>query len=117
MCQQWLSIIGYVLDITGFLMVAREWYHVFNLDSLQRRNRIQADYDRTRAEEQGEQWQDPSGLEHTMWREFQRLLNREIKFRKKLFFGGAALIVLGFFCQVLGSWPGGVPLLGFRQCS
>jgi len=42
------------------------------------------------------------------------MLTRDIKYRGRLFFGGAALIVLGMILQMLGSWPAGLP--GTRSC-
>jgi len=114
MCQQWLSVAGYILEICGFLLIAREWYHVFKLDELQRRNRIHEDYERTSAEYSGREYQDPSRADHTMWREFQRLLNRDIRYRRRLFFAGAFLVISGALLQLLGSWPGGV--FGIKSC-
>jgi len=40
-----------------------------------------------------------------MWREFQKLFLREWRWRRKVFFTGATLVVLGFVFQVLGNWP------------
>ena len=31
MCQQWFSVVGNLTEIVGFLLVVREWYHVFVL--------------------------------------------------------------------------------------
>jgi hypothetical protein len=70
MCQQWFSVLGLILVTTGFLLIATEWYHIFKLDILQRRNRIESDYERTRAERDGRKWVDPSSQDHTMLREF-----------------------------------------------
>ena len=114
MCQQWFSVVGNLTEIVGFLLVVREWYHVFSLDALQRRNRIERDYNRTRAEQEGRRWVDPSSADHTMWREFQRLLIRDLRYRKRIFFGGSALIVFGAFLQIAGNWPGGV--FGIKSC-
>ena len=49
MCQRWLSVVGNLTEIVGFLLVVREWYHVFSLDALQRRNRTERYYERIRA--------------------------------------------------------------------
>ena len=114
MCQQWFSVVGNLTEIVGFLLVVREWYHVFSLDALQRRNRIERYYERTCAETEGREWVDPSSAEHRMWREFRRLLNRDLRYRRRIFFGGSALIVLEAILQMAGNWPSGV--FGIRSC-
>jgi len=106
MCQQWWSVIGLLAELIGFLLVAREWYHVFKLDELGRRNRIEEDYERVRAEAQGKEWVSPSSKDYTHAKDFDRMLTRDIKYRSRLFFGGAVLIVLGMILQMVGSWPG-----------
>ncbi len=113
-CQQWFSVVGNLTEIVGFLLVVREWYHVFSVDALQRRNRIERDFERTRTEQEGRKWVDPSSADHTMWREFQRLLIRDLRYRKRIFFGGSALVVFGACLQMAGNWPGGV--FGIRGC-
>jgi len=114
MCQQWLSVIGNLAEMAGFLLLAREWFHVFNLDVLQRRNRIENDYERSRAEREGRDWTDPNSSDYTMWREFQRLLNRDIQYRRRIFVGGASLVVVGAFLQIAGNWPGAI--FGIKSC-
>jgi hypothetical protein len=41
--------------------------------------------------------------DRAMWREFQRLFLREWRWRRKVFFTGAGLVILGFLFQVLGT--------------
>jgi hypothetical protein len=31
MCQNWFSVIGLLLDVSGFLLLAREWYWAIRL--------------------------------------------------------------------------------------
>jgi hypothetical protein len=47
---------------------------------------------------------------------FSKMVWKEGLFRRKLFYWGVALVVGGFVGQVLGSWPYGVPFLGFKPC-
>jgi hypothetical protein len=114
MCQQWLSVGGLVLDVIGFLLIAREWYHVFLHSVLMRQVRVEEDYNRTRAAERGEAYDDPTEADASMWRNTQRENLRDNQHRAQLFYIGTTLVVLGFFLQLLGSWPYGI--LSFRSC-
>ena len=94
MCQQWFSVVGNLTEIVGFLLVVREWYHVFSLDALQRRNRIE----RFKLQEEPRRPKVENGLipvvrNTEMWRELRRLLNRDLRYRRRIFFGGSALVV------------------------
>ncbi len=114
MCQQWFSVAGQTCDIAGFLLIAFEWRHMFLRERERRLYELQHDYDRTRAEYSGEEWSDPRGADHTMWREFQKLFIKEWRMRGRIFYGGVILVVIGFTFQVMGSWPRGV--LGIVSC-
>jgi hypothetical protein len=116
MCQNWFSISGLVFDVTGFLLIAFEWHHMFQRDVYLRQKRIERDYRKSVAEAEGRQFDDDEDLEYTMWREFQRLLQKDTLYRKWLFYVGTGLILLGFMLQSLGSWPYGVPVLGLKTC-
>jgi hypothetical protein len=113
-CQQWLSIVGLVCDIVGFLIIAFEWRFMFWREYEKRQHELHADFEKYSAELRGEEYQD-RGL-YTMAREFSKLLSKEGLFRRKLFYVGVVLVVLGFIGQVLGSWPQGIPLTSFRAC-
>jgi hypothetical protein len=53
----------------------------------------------------------------SMWRNTQRENLRDNRRRARLFYSGVALVVLGFVGQVMGSWPYGMSVLGFKNCS
>jgi hypothetical protein len=104
MCQNWYSVIGQLLDVIGFLTIAFEWFHQYNRDHERRIGELQKAYERNeakilkgRAPDQDE--------DRMMWREFQKLFLKEWRWRRKVFLTGAALVILGFLFQVLGSWP------------
>jgi hypothetical protein len=51
----------------------------------------------------------PKHLEHA--------LNYQFNYRKRFFYSGTALVILGFVGQCAGSLPGGVPGTPFQSCS
>jgi hypothetical protein len=114
MCQQWLSVAGLLFDVVGFLLIAVEWHHMFKRDVYMRQKRIERDYNKSVAEEKGEHFNEDDDLEYTMWREFQRLLQKDTLYRKWLFGVGVSLVVSGFVLQLLGNWPYGV--FGIKSC-
>ena len=114
MCQQWFSIAGLSFDIAGFLLIAFEWRHMFIRERRRRLRNFGHDQERSRAEDTGHIYEDPRLGEYTLWRDFQKLFSEEWTMRGRLFFWGVVLVLLGFFFQVLGSWPQGV--LGFKHC-
>ena len=116
MCQQWFSIAGLSLDIIGFLLIAFEWRHVFWREHERRIYELEQDYERSRAEQQGQTYEDSRRSDYTMWREFQKLFLKEWRFRRKVFYTGVVLVVLGFLGQSLGSWPYHISSLGPKSC-
>jgi hypothetical protein len=58
MCQQWLSVAGLVLDVVGFLIIAFEWRHTYLHSVFLRETQVQEDHDRTKADEQGKNYED-----------------------------------------------------------
>jgi hypothetical protein len=104
MCQNWFAVIGQTLDVVGFLIIAFEWYHQYKRDHERRIGELQKAYERQAAWYKGEPppEQDEDML---MWREFQKLFLKEWRWRRKVFFTGAGLVIAGFVFQVLGSWP------------
>jgi hypothetical protein len=115
MCQQWFSVVGQILDVIGFLTIAWEWHHMFSRD---RRRRI-AELEEARNRSMSAQLAVPHmpiDQDAAMWRVFQKLFLREWRWRGRVFGAGVVLIILGFLGQVLGSFPGGVPILGFKSC-
>jgi len=111
MCQSWYAVIGQTLDVIGFLIIAVEWYHQYRREHDRRMDLLQKAYERNSAEILGQPIpeQDEDKL---MWREFQKLFMREWRWRRKVFFTGATLVILGFAFQVLGNWPHAIPSCG-----
>src|SRR5262249_44658987 len=116
MCHQWLSIAGLAFDIVGFLMIAFEWHFMSQRENAERLNQIGADYERLGAELDGKKYQDPHEGDSTMRREFQKLWRADKRFRRRLFYPGVTLVVLGFVFQILGGWPYGLSALGINAC-
>jgi hypothetical protein len=104
MCQNWYSIIGQLLDVVGFLIIAVEWHHQFKRDHDRRIGELQKAYERQAAELRRESYEDPD-RDVDNWRIYQRLFLEEWNWRRKVFYTGAGLVVLGFLFQVLGNWP------------
>ncbi len=70
-------------------------------------------YERNRAEREGREYEEYDE-DAAMWREFQKLFRAEWRWRAKVFYTGATLVILGFIGQLLGSWPYGV--FGIKSC-
>jgi hypothetical protein len=104
MCQNWYAVIGQFLDVVGFLIIAFEWHHQFKRDHDRRIGELQRAYERNAAEQCGEPPPEQDE-DAAMWREFQKLFLAEWRWRRKVFFTGAGLVILGFLFQVLGNWP------------
>src|SRR5882724_4485053 len=108
MCQQWLSVAGLALDIVGFLLIAFEWRHMLLREHDKRMFELDQDYKRTDSESKRETYKDPRRMDYTMWRDMQRRFLKEWQWRRKIFYAGVALVILGFLGQTLGSLPPGV---------
>ena len=104
MCQNWYAIVGQLLDVVGFLIVALEWHHQFKRDHDRRMGELQKAYEKKSAELNGLPYEEPDRDEDN-WRIFQKLFLAEWQWRRKVFFTGAGLVILGFIFQVLGNWP------------
>jgi hypothetical protein len=113
LCQQWLSILGLTLDITGFLLIAFEWRHMFWREYDRRQGELQHDWERSSAENRGEVYHDPRAADYTMAKLFSKLLSKEGLFRRNLLYAGVVLVLLA---QVLGSWPHGISVIGAKSC-
>ena len=117
MCQQWLSVAALVLDVIGFLIIAFEWRHTYLHSVFLREARVQEDRDRTKADEQGKNYEDSTQADASMWRHTQRENLKDNRYRARLFFVGVVLVIFGFLGQTLGSFPYGIPFFGFWNCS
>jgi hypothetical protein len=116
MCQQWFSVVGLLFDIVGFLLIAFEWQQVFWREHETRIDDLGHDRERSKAERIGETYEDPRSSDYTKSKKFHRLFLKEWRFRRKLFYYGVALVVLGFAGQTIGAWPHGLVFSFFRSC-
>ena len=117
MCQQWFSVAGLVLDVVGFLIIAFEWRHTYLHSVFLRETQVQEDHDRTKADEQGKNYEDSTQADASMWRHTQQENLKDNRYRARLFFVGVVLVIFGFLGQTLGSLPYGIPFFGFGNCS
>ena len=115
MCQQWFSVVGLVFDVCGFLLIAREWWHVFEHSILLRQAAVEEDYTLTVEGEEAAKIRHEADA--SMWRNTQRENQKDNAYRKKIFVLGTALVVLGFFGQLVGSLPYPQSIFGFASCS
>jgi hypothetical protein len=115
MCQQWFSVVGLILDVCGFLLIAKEWWHVFEHSILLRQAAVEEDYIRTRQGEKADKRRREADA--SMWRNTQRENRKDNAYRKKIFVLGMVLVVLGFIGQLVGSLPYGLSVFGFISCS
>ncbi|MCK1672688.1 hypothetical protein [Bradyrhizobium sp. 150] len=104
MCQDWFSVGGQLLDLTGFYIIAWEWYHQLKRDHDKRMGELKKAYDQQAAEIDGIKYVDPDN-DKDNWRIFQPLFLAEWRWRRLMFIIGAACFTLGIIGQVLGSWP------------
>jgi hypothetical protein len=121
MCQQWFSIIGLTADITGFLLIVREWQFGWMVYLNERNLEIGQLYEKRflwsqgRANERTDYEKDadnPSLPKH-----MEQGLQEEIRFRTRMFYAGVSLVITGFLLQLAGSLPGGVKIFHVASCS
>jgi hypothetical protein len=115
MCQQWFSVVGLVMDICGFLLIAKEWWHVFQHSIALRQSAVEADFDL--ATKGVKAARKRVAADASMWRNTQFENEKDNSFRRSTFIVGAALVILGFIGQLIGSWPYGSSMFGFASCS
>jgi hypothetical protein len=105
MCQNWYSVIGQVLDVVGFLLIASEWHMMFRRDMRERMLRADEFFEKESAEILGTKFAEPTDVLLTLLKEFRDLTVNEEVVRTRRFYPGVFLVILGFIFQVLGSWP------------
>lgn len=115
MCQQWFSVVGLVLDVIGFLIIAFEWKHVFDHSVLLRQSAVEEDYELTVVGEKAAQMRREADA--SMWRNTQRENLKDNRFRARMFWAGVTLVILGFVGQLIGSLPYGNSVFHFASCS
>jgi hypothetical protein len=115
MCQQWFSVIGLILDVCGFLLIAKEWWHVFEHSILLRQAAVEEDYIETVEGDEAATRRRRANA--SMWRNTQRENRKDNDYRRKVFVVGMVMIVLGFLGQLVGSLPYSQSFIGFRSCS
>lgn len=118
MTQQWITVVGLVLDFSGFMLLLREWWLAFFNEA--RQIEMEEQLERVRAlrnlrpTPQGqrnpfetlERVQDEAALRRA--REAHRAAMAS---RKGTFIFSTVLIALGFVLQLAGAWPGCCPPL------
>src|SRR5262249_51910396 len=107
MCQQWLSVVGLILELVGFLLIVREWYSAFAQMVALRQQAATEDYIRAR-KAQGQPYDDAllkQEASASMWRNTQKENRIDNRRRFRTFTTGVALVVLGVVGQILGSLP------------
>jgi len=115
MCQQWFSVAGLTLEVIGFLLIAWEWRHVFEHSVALRDAAVEEDYELMVEGEEAAK--ERRIAQASMWRNTQRENPKDNRRRATLFYWGVVLVVLGFLGQLVGSWPYGMSVLGFKSCS
>jgi predicted Holliday junction resolvase-like endonuclease len=115
MCQQWFSVVGLILDVCGFLLIAREWWHVFQHSILLRQDAMEED---CLAQREGEEAvKKRRRAKASMWRNTQLENRIDNARRQKLFLSGMVLVVLGFLGQLIGNLPYSQSFFRFTSCS
>ena len=101
MCQQWLSVIGLLLDVSGFLMIAWEWYEMFRRHVAEKEQEISEFYAKFVARLEGKLRTDYEMDEdnYPLGKHMGMGLQADKKHRSKLFGFGVLLVVLGFLGQ------------------
>ena len=102
MQQAWLNVAGVGLDIIGFSILAWEWSRGFMQewserhkgDELLGRAFLSGSDDNLRAEIR------------------KQATDTQMKVRARWFVVGVAAALSGFVLQFIGSWPGGIPVIG-----
>jgi hypothetical protein len=114
MCQQWLSVLGLILDVVGVLMIVSEWHIMFRRHIAQSIVEIDALYARLRNELTPPHEEEPHW---SMGRHMLMGLAEDVRYRGRLVYWGAGILVLGFVLQALGALPGGIPGTAVSSCS
>lgn len=118
MCQQWITLIGLIADVTGFLLIVREWHLMFRRHAGEKIREIDQLYARIRRRQDGLPPEDPHSDEFwSMGKHMYMGLMEDITYRGKLVYVGAGLVILGFALQGLGTLPGGLPWAHITSCS
>jgi hypothetical protein len=117
MLHQWLNLIGLSFDFIGVLMLAREWLIAFETE--QKESEIAERERRFRPHVMPSQPQNPHHAVFERMREDQRFRQQMTRgyaarsTRRGWFVIAFLFVASGFALQVIGSWPGGFPGLGF----
>jgi hypothetical protein len=96
---------------------AFEWRHTYLHSVSLCETQVQEDQDRTKADEQGGNYEDSTQADASAWRHTQRENLKDNRYRARLLSVGVVLVIFGFLGQTLGSLPYGIPFFGFGNCS
>jgi uncharacterized membrane protein len=114
MCQQWLSVLGLVSDVVGFLMILYEWRVMFERHMGEKKIEIEAFFERRARHAMGEPEPPEEEVNWSMGKHMAMGLEEDVKFRGRMVMVGTGLVVIGFLLQVAGTWPGGI--FGIKIC-
>lgn len=116
MAQDWLNVLGLTADFFGVLLLASEWWIALSAE------RLAAERNRREAMMQPSPMMPRPNTPHQAVFDHMAGQRRALQtyehttqvmgMRKSRFGLAIALITLGFLCQLLGQWPGGLPLGG-----
>jgi hypothetical protein len=121
MSQQWLSVIGIVLDAAGFIILLFEWWLAFFNEERQlgfqrqlERERNQRALAQAHAPEELRKHLETSGklMDESALRRAWEAHGGTLVRRKVAFLTATALIIAGAGLQLAGNWPGCCPAIG-----
>jgi len=113
MTQQWLNVLGIVLDFVGFMLLLREWWLAFFNEG--RQMQLAEQLDRMRAL-RNMRPRDPG--ERNPFETIERMQDEQairtaraehraaMTSRRGVFLVATLLIVAGFLLQLIAAWPG-----------
>ena len=121
MSQQWLSVVGIVLDATGFIILLFEWWLAFFNEERQlgfqrqlERERNQRAFAQEHASEQLRKHLETTGklMDESALRRAWEAHGGTLARRKMAFLTATFLIIAGAGLQLAGNWPGCCPMIG-----
>ena len=122
MHQGWFQVAGLLLDFAGVMLLAIEWLVAHLAQRREGEIAAQGDRELKSLAFAGQHAADERMAAHLRMvteRAQDRIRQQSIAVRERghqvrlpVFLAALVLIVAGFALQIIGSWPGGVPLIG-----
>lgn len=116
MIQQWFNLAGLSFDFVGVIMLAYEWWIALSAERAEAERAAFEHRMRPHPMMQQQQQSNPHQPVHDYMRENMRFQQQTLRaqgvrgMRRGWFTTAMAFIALGFLLQILGSWPGNLPL-------